>query len=485
MRVLLIALLAAISYAQTDVEFAVGVRSVVRENAEETFSWALRLTDNNFILTVPPDPRLEVTKQVLVRFLEPIRVESGSVTFECMANTELIAFKLMRSIRGHSCHLVQHPGMPEYMTTREIRTMKYLHHMLMEEFLKPKLGSQLQIFSMESIQYQGFGLEYFPHPSVLEVIGARMNAKTGCGFIYCFRSKWEVRKDILLNSEFYDIYQVCLDALMKMWTLGVVHGDISPESFLYDSKSNKVKMKDFDRSTIYRDRETELEFLLGLAKDFLEFTMMFAAAVMYTHIFHRQDRREVLSGMQITRLKSIAVELNPDLAAVIQGNLPHSPKFQAVYLSFRARNGITSPQIPTTSQIREAAIFNNFLPFMDMPSTVTFSGSSSQARHDGDQTPDDGDIELMEIQPLIPESEHPAIQRSPAVARRNSREMIVQLSAKGVRVSSIYPHCQGNLSFILGGIFIFLSLYGIYSFYSIPFQDALHESFIHYSGEEI
>ena len=78
---------------------------------------------------------------------------------ECMANTELIAFKLLRSIRGHNCHLVQTSGMPEYMTTREIRTMKYLDHMLMEEFLKPRLGSQLQLFSMESIQFQGFGLE--------------------------------------------------------------------------------------------------------------------------------------------------------------------------------------------------------------------------------------------------------------------------------------------------------------------------------------
>jgi len=482
MRVLLVALLAAISYAQTDNEFAVGVGSDVRQNAQETFSWALRLSDNNYILTVPPDPRLEVTKHTLVRFLEPIRVESGSVLFECMANTELIAFKLLRSIRGHNCHLVQTPGMPEYITTREIRTMKYLDHMLMEEFLKPRLGSQLQLFLMESIQFQGFGLEYFPHPSVLEVIGARMAAKTGCGLVYCFRSKLVVRKDILLNSEFYDIYYVCLDALMKMWTLGVVHGDISPESFLYDSRSNTVRLKDFDRSTIYRDKDTEMEFLLGLTKDFLEFTMMFAAAVIYTNLFHHQDRREVLSGEQITRLKSIAVELNPDLTSVIQGNLPHSPKFQAVYLSFRARNAITIPQIPTTAQIREAAIFNNFLPYMDMPSTVIFPGSSSQ-------TPDDGDIELMEIQPLIPDSDQPAIQpiamqRSPAITRRNSREMIVQLSAKGSKPNLIYSYHTENLLFIFGGIFIFLCLYGIYSFYAIPFKDALRESFI-YHGEEI
>ena len=68
-----------------------------------------------------------------------------------------------------------------------------------------------------------------------------------------------------------------------------------------------------ENAHIYREEERESQFILGVTKDFVQFTMIFIAAVMYTDLFYQGKGHESLTAQQIHRLTNIARKFNPDM----------------------------------------------------------------------------------------------------------------------------------------------------------------------------
>jgi len=236
MRVLLIALLAAISYAQT------GKRALL----ELLWPESLELSDDKYEVRIPPDPRHGFLEPIKLQFLEPITANSYGAVFECVcSNGDRIAFKLLKSTRGHRTHVIEHnlPYEP-YMNTAEIRAMTYLSQMSFHETLQPKLGTRIHHFTKKDsgTDFYGFGMTLFRYPTILEIILNRMNTKIGCGMVYCIWSRWKVKKNLLFKPIFRNLYDRCLNALKGMWKLGVVHHNMNPDNILYEQASKSFCM---------------------------------------------------------------------------------------------------------------------------------------------------------------------------------------------------------------------------------------------------
>jgi len=353
MRVLLIALLAAISYAQTVGEHLVGVKNQPRNGRQvvlETFPQTIMLSDNKEQITINADPSNGISESVLVTFLEPISAGSYGVVFECQANAERIAMKLLMRDSALGALKVNrgHPIMPE-----ELIVLNYLWHKGMRSVCEPKLGGTMHAFKVLNQQFQGYAMELIQFGTLWDSIQAIIAAQIGCGLIYCFKSSWEVKKKMLLSSPFRDIYYTVLRAIMQMWSHGVIHRDLHTRNILFDQAANQIRIIDFANSRIMQETEYVI-FQRGVTTDFLDFTFMFAASVMYPE--HLEDRLGAnFSNEEQIRLRTVASLLHPDMKTFSEGRIPTSDEFEQVFQSFRNLYDLHDYLTATPEQIRSSA----------------------------------------------------------------------------------------------------------------------------------
>jgi len=122
-----------------------------------------------------------------------------------------------------------------------------------------------------------------------------------------------------------------------------------------------------EHAYIYREAERESQFILGVTKDFVHFTMIFIAAVMYTDLFYHDKGHKLLTTQQIHNLIKLARKFNPEMNSFLNGTLSTSKMFRNIFESFRARNEIyhSNFPFPSSDEIQQAASFNNVAPFLD------------------------------------------------------------------------------------------------------------------------
>jgi len=272
---------------------------------------------------------------ITIRFLQALdagvygAVAKALATAEDTKESEVIAFKMfMINKRGERVG-----------TQKEIDIMDYLSKN-MPEVLAVKLGPIMHSFVIDNVAYHGFGMELFEHGTV---------------HAYFKEILKTVPEDIPSRIAFLidpgplrQLYTKCMEAIKKMWLLGVIHCDLHINNILYDQANDTIKIIDFGMS-YQPKRGEELQFQLGTVYDYIWFTKSFVRWVLYP------------SGLQQKRddaqVHSIMLELSPELISFTRGELPSTSDWDEIYASFLRRYGLSGPRRrPWAAGIKYAAL---------------------------------------------------------------------------------------------------------------------------------
>jgi len=332
MRVLLIALLAAISYAQTD-EFSVGMLPPQRLRADQIhatwasnspFPAARALCINHETMMLPS--QMGLTRPIKLTFLEELDwgLVYGAVlkvhTIQAQTEEEIVLMKVFPTFSD--------------AVTNEFIINQLLARNVAEHVLAERLGGTILRFDLGGMQFNGFAMQYLPHHSLFEYLQSEVQ---GLDTIE--------RLSSLLSPRIKHIYDKCVVTMMRIWSLGVVHNDLTVMNVLYDPKYDHVTIINFhDAKIIYSanpNGDEELVYHFGIASDFLKFSLWFATAVLNpeyissTQTPSRQIFDQNYGGMY---------KLSPDVSTFLRGDIPDSDSWNMVYESFRRYQGADIPE---------------------------------------------------------------------------------------------------------------------------------------------
>jgi len=368
MRFLLVALLCAISYAQTELlkeefeddqysdwyeeflevpiataPYPPQIQNSGIEHVRKKFPHVIQICDGIRSIILPANPSIGLNEPITITFLQAL--DAGvygavvKVRAETKESSEVIALKMfVNNRRGEKIG-----------NRKEIEIMEYLS-MQMQEVLKIKLGPIMHEWNMDGIDYHGFGMELFEHGTVhayfkqiLSVVPPDIPSRVSF---------------LLDEGPLRVLYQKCMIAIKRMWLLGVIHCDLHINNILYAVEDDIpsiprhdigkiIKIIDFGMSFMPKKTE-ELQFQIGTVYDFVWFTKSFVRWVLYpTGMHSKRDEAQV---------HSIMIELAPEIQFFTRGELPKTPEFDEIYQSFRDRHDISETQRrPWAAGIKYAA----------------------------------------------------------------------------------------------------------------------------------
>jgi len=343
MRIFLIALLFAISYAQTELkslhsnsdlvlsgEIALGGGEDVKSKFPEVYLLCKRQR------TVDLHPGGENFHPIKVTFLQPIAAGLYGAVAKATADGEEIAFKFFKPRASHS------QLNPPFV---EAQIMATLANSIVD-VVKPKLGTKIHQFKIDEITYKGFGMELFPHGTLAEYFEQELKH---------FPKDPMQRLYLIQNPTYFDLYWKIFATILEMWTLGIVHGDLHIGNILFDPAERQYKLIDFGFSQ-QPDRFKQKKFYLGVVADFAKFTMTFVMGILYTdHLI--QERTKEFGRSDWKRICSATESLNKQMRHIYNGYLPRSSDFKTVFRTFRHMQGIEDDKalFPSPQQIKEAS----------------------------------------------------------------------------------------------------------------------------------
>jgi len=304
MRVLLIALLAAISYAQT-VEYAVSTSSIQKIRK---FSPLIEdLVINQKTITIDG---------VLVHFIEPISAGIQGAVVKARINEEIMALKIMRDHEE---------------AEREVEIMRYLISKTSIVPI-PKLDGRILHLNLDSRTFYLFGMEYIPYPTAATLLISKT-----------LEMPPSEREEYLKTTQAKEIYSACKSAMMSMWSTGVIHHDPHMKNILYNEESGEAKVIDFGYAMRSNDAE---RFKFDVAIEFTSFLLFFIGAALHPEQVQSSEtsedtQRSPLSHEMISSSDSVrddigaAAAFDPDLSRMqILDDLPDTDEWNTLYNSF-------------------------------------------------------------------------------------------------------------------------------------------------------
>jgi len=304
MRVLLIALLAAISYAQT-VEHAVATSSIQKITK---FSPLIQdLVENQKMITIDG---------FTVHFLEPISAGIQGAVVKARINEEIMALKIMRENEE---------------IEREVETMRYLVSKT-SIVPTPKLDGRILHLLLDSRTFYIFAMEYIPYPTAASLLVSKTLDMTP-----------SEREEYLNTEQAKEIYSACKSAMMSMWSTGVIHHDPHMKNILYNEESGEAKVIDFGFATRSDDAE---RFKFDVAIDFTSFLMFFIGVALHPEKVRSSEtsedpQRSPLSHEMTMSSDSMHGDLNAaaafdhDLSRMqILDDLPDTEEWDRLFRSF-------------------------------------------------------------------------------------------------------------------------------------------------------
>lgn len=224
--------------------------------------------------------------------------------------------------------------------------MKYLERRGMQNMLRLKLGRKLLYISFENRKCYGIGMEFFEHES-LNFNLQKINTPQ-C--LTCFipqRSRYQ----ILLSKKIRELYRLCIEAMFRMWILGIIHRQLSVAAVLYDKQRKEVKIVDFFKAVM---PETLKSFQLGVLADLSWFTMTFVLATLNPEYLNSREKFQNIDQEVISYIRTTSIEMNPDLGQVSNGRLPSSPEWAELWSSFQRISPATSVIEPSSEEIQRS-----------------------------------------------------------------------------------------------------------------------------------
>jgi len=295
-------------------------------------------------------PTTRNSRGILLQFLEPLGAGQSGAVLKSRANEELIAFKIFPVKDGENLESQR----------REVFLLSYLSEE-MEQVLMPKMGTKLHAFEVDGIKYNGFGMELFQHPTILEYLTAPFTQdddipkgcmKFSCQLTRFFRQKkassdrpavedsqLQMRAAMLTSQPVKDLYNKAYKAIIKMWMLGVVHEDLHVGNIMYDENTQILKIADFGYAQ--KPNENQLvKFMLGVLQDFVRFTMTFVIALLFPRELVNDSIMDLTTDQWEFAYQKLPV-MNLDIMYPLSGKLPRSTTFNNVFIRFRKQHQIS------------------------------------------------------------------------------------------------------------------------------------------------
>jgi len=312
-RMIIVALLCALSYAQTEstlqfwgeyLETPLGGLFHLKAYFPDVYELC-----KNHAEAILKD----MTTPVKIIFLEPISAGAygAVVKIEAVGIGEM-ALKIFHFSGSRS--------------KAEVSVMNFLAQQKMEDIPRVLLDAQFHEFQADEIPYEGFALEYFPFPNAFEWLSSKVSRIKNP----------EQRLQILLSPLIQTIYFKTLTIMKKMWSLGVIHGDLHTGNILVDEITQTIKIIDFGKAFIPK-RHQEMQFQNGIRHDFLKFSMGYTASVLNPESMGKSSGEKI----SLYANSEALCKLNPDAKPFLSMNMAQSKEWEKVYESFRRRYGIT------------------------------------------------------------------------------------------------------------------------------------------------
>jgi len=345
MRVLLFALLAAISYAQTD-EFSVGMLppfgnalnlpimpATHRLRADQIhatwasnspFPAARALCINHETMMLPS--QMGIPRPMKMIFLAELDwgLVYGAVlkvqTIQAERDEEIVLLKVFPTFSD--------------AVTNEFIINQLLSRNIAGQVLAERLGGTIVRFDLNGMQFNGFAMQYLPHHNLFEYLQSEVQGMDAIE-----------RLSSLLSPRIKHIYDKCIVAMMKIWSLGVIHNDLTVMNVLYDPKYDHITIINFHNAKIIYSAnpngDEELVYHFGIASDFLKFSLWFASAILNPEYFFSA---ETPSRQIVDQNYGGMYKLSPDVSTFLRGEIPDSDSWNMVYDSFRRYQGADIPE---------------------------------------------------------------------------------------------------------------------------------------------
>jgi len=374
MRVLLIALLAAISYAQT--VFSYGMKDYIDEisigtgGAEEMsrrYPHIADLVNSRTSVYIGADPDRLLPEGTSIQFTEAISAGKYGAVLKAkmgLSGERTIAFKIFTPTEFDNWEA----------ENKEIAVLYYLSEK-MDEVPKPTLGVKVSHFTVDEREYRGFGMELFDHLDLARIFlrPPEENVKPGCGLLLCLLSKKRrqnqemerlqkhfnihQRSETLKSRVMLELYNLILASLYRMWSLGIIHGDLHVGNILYDEENNRIKIVDFGFSQ-YPSRSQEKKFKLAVIQDFVRFTVTFCLAFLFPQEYNAHKTKE-LSQENWDFVEKHYPLMNMQMLYPMSGKLPTSREFHNVFAAFRRLHSISDQETKDPSRTSIFSAVNN------------------------------------------------------------------------------------------------------------------------------
>jgi len=374
MRVFLIALLAAISYAQTvllnGMKHYINEVSIGTGGAEEIsrrYPYIHSLVDSRTSVYITADPDRLLPEGVSIQFTEAISAGKYGAVLKArmgLSAERTIAFKIFTPTTFDNWEA----------ENKEVAVLYYLSEE-MDEVPKPTLGVKISRFIVDGREYRGFGMELFDHLDLARVFlrPPEENVKPGCGLLRCLLSKRTKQKQEMERLEKHfnpnqrsltlqspvllQLYNLILTSLYKMWSLGIIHGDLHVGNILYDEENNRIKIIDFGFSQ-YPSRYQEKKFKTAVIQDFVRFTVTFCLAFLYPKEYNEHRTKE-LSQENWDFVEKHYPFMNMQMLYPMNGKVPTSREFQNVFAAFRRLHSISDQESQDPSRTSIFSAVNN------------------------------------------------------------------------------------------------------------------------------
>jgi len=301
------------------------------EMMRKSFPMICKLCDDKYQYEMHARPEAEINEPVLITFLKPLGCGAFAIVVKVRAESPIsddFAVKLFRRDSWQS---------PERLNTHISKETEIIYTLSrqMKEVPRPCFGNVAHRFTFEETEYEGFFMELFEYPTLFDYVNVKLNAVDNDDF--------EQRKDILFSDEYVEYYKRCMEILMKMWSFGVIHGDLHVNNFLYDEITNEIKLVDFGTAVVAH-RKQLVKFQQGIVADICRFTASFVLMVIFP--------KGIFDDNQLTLLQETILEFRPEIGIFHEGQMTSQPEILRIIESFCERHGISRLTQPSPNEIK-------------------------------------------------------------------------------------------------------------------------------------